>query len=107
MAIPDGHSERGSNRYAIKSKITENKNNNKCNFSQSGGYCTLNKELLDKQMDHMSPLQSWAPELRNFVEFNDRPIETKKCDLIYEKPVYIMKIDASKWALGIHLELCA
>lgn len=62
----------------------------------SGGYCKLNKELLGKQMDHMSALQSWAPELRNFVQLNERPIDENKCDLVYEKPVYIMKIDASK-----------
>lgn len=43
----------------------------------------------------MSALQSWAPELRNFVAFDERPIDTDKCDLVYEKPVYIMKIDAS------------
>lgn len=65
-------------------------------FLYSGGYCQLNQPLFDEQMDHMSPLQSWAPELRNFVELNERPIETEKCDLVYEKPVYIMKIDASK-----------
>lgn len=46
-------------------------------------------------MDHMSALQSWAPEIRNFVELTERPIDTNKCDLVYEKPVYIMKIDAS------------
>lgn len=61
----------------------------------AGGYCKLNKELLNKQMDHISPLQSWAPELRNFAELPDRPIDEEKCDLVYEKPVYIMKIDAS------------
>lgn len=64
---------------------------------KTGGYCKLNKELLAKQMDHMSALQSWAPELRNFVEFDERPIDTNKCDLVYEKPVYIMKIDASSY----------
>lgn len=62
-----------------------------------GGYCQLNKPLFDEQMDHMSPLQSWAPELRNFVELNERPIDEQKCDLIYDKPVYIMKIDASTY----------
>lgn len=44
----------------------------------------------------MSALQSWAPELRNFVQLNERPVDDKKCDLYYEKPVYIMKLDASK-----------
>lgn len=56
----------------------------------------MNRELFAEQMDHMSPLQSWAPELRNFVELNERPIDNNDCDLVYEKPVYIMKIDASK-----------
>lgn len=60
-----------------------------------GGYCALNKESLEDQLDHLSALQSWAPELRNFVELDERPIDTDKCDLVYEKPVFIMKIDAS------------
>lgn len=46
-------------------------------------------------MDHLSPLQSWAPELRNFETYNERPIETNKCDRIIEKPTIIMKIDAN------------
>ncbi|XP_031623122.1 EGF domain-specific O-linked N-acetylglucosamine transferase [Contarinia nasturtii] len=62
---------------------------------QIGGYCKLNKELLESQLEHMSALQSWAPELRNFVAFDERPIDTNKCDFVYEKPVYIMKIDAN------------
>ena len=39
----------------------------------------------------MSPLQSWAPELRNLAE------QTKKdkCDITIDTPTYIMKIDAS------------
>lgn len=56
----------------------------------------MNRPLFDAQMDHMSPLQSWAPELRNFVELTDRPLTNAgNCDLIFDKPVYIMKIDAS------------
>lgn len=63
----------------------------------------MNQQLFDAQMDHMSPLQSWAPELRNFVELKERPTEVGNCDLIYEKPVYIMKIDASQyWAFRFY-----
>lgn len=43
----------------------------------------------------MSPLQSWAPELRNFEAYNQRPIEANKCDRIIEKPTFLMKIDAN------------
>ena len=39
----------------------------------------------------MSPLQSWAPELRNLVE----QTKNDKCDITIESPTYIMKIDAS------------
>ncbi|XP_045470224.1 EGF domain-specific O-linked N-acetylglucosamine transferase isoform X1 [Harmonia axyridis] len=44
-----------------------------------GGYCEFKKELLDKQLDHLSPLQSWAPEFRSSFQdtwkaFTDHPI---------------------------------
>ena len=39
----------------------------------------------------MSPLQSWAPELRNLEE----QTKNDKCDITIESPTYIMKIDAS------------
>lgn len=64
---------------------------------QIGGYCKFNQDLLVDQMGHMGALQSWAPEIQNFVELKERPIDENKCDLVYEKPVYIMKIDASKF----------
>lgn len=62
--------------------------------STTGGYCKFHKERLESQLDHFSALQSWAPELRNFQEYNQRPVEAHKCDRIIEKPTFIMKIDA-------------
>lgn len=56
----------------------------------------MHKERLKAGLDHMSALQSWAPELRYFEELKERPTEAKKCDRIIDKPTYIMKIDASK-----------
>lgn len=61
-----------------------------------GGYCNLNLKMLNAELDHMSALQSWAPELRNFVQLNERPIDANQCDIVYEKPTFIMKIDACK-----------
>lgn len=52
--------------------------------------------MLDSQLEHMSALQSWGPELRNFVSLDERPIDEEHCDMIYERPTYIVKIDASK-----------
>lgn len=61
-----------------------------------GGYCDLKKDLLDERADHISPLQSWGPEMRFFKELKHRPLVEGDCDVIIEKPTYIMKIDASK-----------
>lgn len=62
-----------------------------------GGFCDFKRELLEKQLDHMSPLQSWAPEFRYFTRLRRRPIVEGDCDVILEKPTYILKIDASMY----------
>ncbi|XP_076180397.1 EGF-domain O-GlcNAc transferase isoform X2 [Ptiloglossa arizonensis] len=61
---------------------------------QIGGYCTLNEKRLQDNADHISPLQSWGPELRNFRKLPRPPIVNGDCDIVIEKPTYIMKIDA-------------
>lgn len=63
---------------------------------QIGGYCTLNEKRLQENADHISPLQSWGPELRNFRRLTRRPIVEGDCNIVIEKPTFIMKIDASK-----------
>lgn len=68
-----------------------------------GGYCDLNQKMLDAELDHMSALQSWAPELRNFVQLNQRPIDAQQCDVVYEKPTFIMKIDACEYNYYLRL----
>ncbi|CAG9864442.1 unnamed protein product [Phyllotreta striolata] len=60
-----------------------------------GGYCDLKKSALDKQADQISPLQSWAPEIRHFKQLKRRPIIEGDCDVVVEKPTFIMKIDAT------------
>lgn len=44
----------------------------------------------------MSALQSWGPEMVNFMKTSKKPIADKMCDINIEKPTYIMKLDASK-----------
>lgn len=63
---------------------------------QIGGYCTLNEKRLEENADHISPLQSWGPELRNFRKLSRPPIVNHDCDIVIEKPTFVMKIDASK-----------
>ena len=65
---------------------------------QIGGSCLLHGSRLESNMQYMAPLQSWAPELRNFIEkpieFFDQSIEPH-CDVFISKPTFIMKIDAA------------
>ncbi|XP_054283091.1 EGF domain-specific O-linked N-acetylglucosamine transferase [Macrosteles quadrilineatus] len=60
-----------------------------------GGFCKLHRERLTEECDHISPLQSWGPELRYFTELPHRPIDTEECDVVIDKPTYFMKIDAT------------
>ncbi|KAF4526720.1 hypothetical protein B566_EDAN015752 [Ephemera danica] len=62
---------------------------------QIGGYCSFHEQRLLDQCDHVSPLQSWAPELRYFTKLSRRPIENNDCDIVIDKPTFIMKIDAA------------
>ncbi|XP_043467155.1 EGF domain-specific O-linked N-acetylglucosamine transferase [Leptopilina heterotoma] len=62
---------------------------------QIGGYCKLNWKRLEENADHISPLQSWGPEIQNFRSLPRRPIIEGDCDVVVEKPTYIMKIDAT------------
>lgn len=50
------------------------------------------------EAEHMSALQSWAPEMVNFVKTSYRPIYDNACDIVVEKPTYIMKLDASEYS---------
>lgn len=75
---------------------------NPCNYLVSsngiglGGYCDFNKSKLMEEADHISPLQSWGPELQYFTQLRQRPIEEGDCDVVVDKPTFLMKIDACK-----------
>ncbi|KAJ0181813.1 hypothetical protein K1T71_002535 [Dendrolimus kikuchii] len=62
---------------------------------QIGGYCDFYSERLLKEAEHMSALQSWAPEMVNFVKTSKKPVADSMCDINIEKPTYIMKLDAT------------
>ncbi|XP_055614137.1 EGF domain-specific O-linked N-acetylglucosamine transferase [Uranotaenia lowii] len=64
-------------------------------LGQIGGHCKLNRERLEAELEHISPLQSWGPELR-FFESLDQPLsESGHCDITINRPAFIMKIDAT------------
>ena len=54
--------------------------------------CHLDQEALKSNLEFMSPLQSWSPELQHVKVNDDRSDE---CDVTLDKPVFIMKLDAS------------
>ncbi|XKL63519.1 hypothetical protein PGB90_005883 [Kerria lacca] len=58
-----------------------------------GGFCNLFKTRLHEECDHLSPLQSWGPELQHFTALRRRPIP-QDCDVIVTEPTFFMKIDA-------------
>jgi len=60
------------------------------------GHCKLYEDRLLAQSDHMSPLQSWAPELRNFRRMTSRLQKSEHCDIFMERPTFVVKIDAGK-----------
>ncbi|KAL7636047.1 UNVERIFIED_CONTAM: hypothetical protein RMT77_013865 [Armadillidium vulgare] len=63
---------------------------------QIGGKCGLNKGLLNKNLDLISALQSWGPELRNFVALNESVHRgSNLCDVWVSKPAIVTKLDAS------------
>lgn len=49
--------------------------------------------------EHHSPLQSWAPELKNFRRVDHVPGLGDMCDIYIDKPTFFMKIDASKYII--------
>uniref|UniRef100_A0A182IUV3 EGF domain-specific O-linked N-acetylglucosamine transferase n=1 Tax=Anopheles atroparvus TaxID=41427 RepID=A0A182IUV3_ANOAO len=70
---------------------------------QIGGHCKLHGERLRDELQHISPLQSWGPELRFFERLAKPPIESDQCDVVIEKPAFVMKIDA---AINMYHHFC-
>ncbi|KAL3852256.1 hypothetical protein ACJMK2_015922 [Sinanodonta woodiana] len=61
---------------------------------QIGGHCTLDRGALKAEGEHKSALQSWFAEVEQFTSLPFRPIGDQKCDVIIDKPTYLMKLDA-------------
>ncbi|XP_073448309.1 EGF domain-specific O-linked N-acetylglucosamine transferase [Aquarana catesbeiana] len=59
-----------------------------------GGRCELDSKKLQSQGQRKGPLQSWFAELQSYSSLSFRPIEDGHCNIIIEKPTYIMKLDA-------------
>ncbi|XP_076468746.1 EGF domain-specific O-linked N-acetylglucosamine transferase-like [Babylonia areolata] len=62
---------------------------------QIGGKCRVDRAALSSQLDHKSPLQSWAAEMEHFVSVPEEPLKSRKCDVIISRPTFIIKLDAT------------
>jgi len=58
--------------------------------------CDIDEKRFISEQEYMSPLQSWAPELRNIRKSEKALTEDNaECDVYMSEPVYIMKLDAA------------
>uniref|UniRef100_A0A914W441 EGF domain-specific O-linked N-acetylglucosamine transferase n=1 Tax=Plectus sambesii TaxID=2011161 RepID=A0A914W441_9BILA len=63
---------------------------------QVGGRCDqFDSKLLKERSDHMSYLQSWAHELQYFESHKSFRVSNQNCDVIFERPTVIIKLDAA------------
>ncbi|XP_071083441.1 EGF domain-specific O-linked N-acetylglucosamine transferase-like [Haliotis cracherodii] len=61
---------------------------------QIGGHCRLDRASLLAQRDNTGFLSSWYFEMEPFTSLTSRPLESGKCDVIIDKPTFIIKLDA-------------
>ncbi|BFZ10952.1 hypothetical protein BsWGS_13992 [Bradybaena similaris] len=59
-----------------------------------GGHCKLDVSGLKAEGEHKSPLQSWFAELEHFASLNFFPSKGEGCDIVFDKPTYLIKLDA-------------
>ncbi|ESO95735.1 hypothetical protein LOTGIDRAFT_116699 [Lottia gigantea] len=59
-----------------------------------GGYCDVDKTAISKQSEHKSALQSWFAELGGYTSLKSDPFRNNNCDIIIDKPTYLIKLDA-------------
>ncbi|XP_022298960.2 EGF domain-specific O-linked N-acetylglucosamine transferase-like isoform X2 [Crassostrea virginica] len=87
--------------FAGQERFKENMFDENLRFSQDtfnkgvmGGHCDLDLGSLRAEGEHKSALQSWYAELEHFSSLPFHPIQDGHCDVIIDKPVYFMKLDA-------------
>lgn len=60
----------------------------------------MNYDLLRKQGEHKSPLQSWYAELETYTSLSFRPRGRERCDETITKPTIFIKLDAGRCGLS-------
>ncbi|VDK82571.1 unnamed protein product [Litomosoides sigmodontis] len=81
----------------LNAKTSTRYRNDVIRKGQVGGNCdsVFNEKLLRNRADEKSYLQSWAHELEYFASYPDFRISEHSCDVIFDKPTVLIKLDAS------------
>uniref|UniRef100_A0A0K0FWK3 N6_Mtase domain-containing protein n=1 Tax=Strongyloides venezuelensis TaxID=75913 RepID=A0A0K0FWK3_STRVS len=82
---------------SLNPKTTKRYKEDVINEGEVGGNCKskFNKKLLKNRLDQKGYLQTWAQELENFDSYDNFKIDDNNCDVIFERPTIIIKLDAS------------
>ena len=56
----------------------------------------VDKDRLSSELEFMSALQSWSPEIQHLVQADAPLVDGPECDRVVDTPTYIMKIDAGE-----------
>ena len=60
--------------------------------------CSVDRDRLASELEFMSALQSWSPEIQHLVPADAPLVDGDGCDRVVTTPTYIMKIDACEIA---------
>ncbi|VIO87756.1 GH05422p, putative [Brugia malayi] len=82
---------------SLNSKTSKRYRNDVIRKGQVGGNCNVlfDEKLLHSRADEKSYLQSWAHELEYFKSYRDFRISEHRCDVVFDKPTVLIKLDAS------------
>ncbi|VDD96940.1 unnamed protein product [Enterobius vermicularis] len=80
----------------LNAKTSKRYRNDVIHDGNVGGRCEkFDQDLLSRMADEQSYLQSWGHELKYFQSYKNFKVDHKHCDVIFDRPTIIMKLDAS------------
>ncbi|VDN39793.1 unnamed protein product [Gongylonema pulchrum] len=83
--------------HNLNAKNSKRYRNDVIQKGQAGGNCNMlfNEAALRSRADEKSYLQSWAHELEHFSSYPTFEVSKRQCDVIFEKPTVLIKLDAA------------
>ncbi|PAV77468.1 hypothetical protein WR25_26337 [Diploscapter pachys] len=89
---------------SFKAKGSARYRNDIIHSGEVGGNCEkFYPTAILANLQHKSYLQSWAFELEHFKSYDDFRVDKQNCDVIFERPTVIIKLDA---AMNLYHHMC-